>query len=201
MKRAVAFVRLSGAGKTRYGETLVFDQNQNIQAEALRGFATHCGRGLARTYRDHAISSRVRWPQFDALRSDARHGGFNVVVVDQSGQIIRSLRDLPEKLDEFTRLGTGVVALADGIDTTDAITRDTAHAMVIGLLRAERTVRNECSSAALAYTRATGTRSGRPLDRPRLQIDRDQIRALRDQGRPYSQPADEPVRHRHEVTA
>jgi DNA invertase Pin-like site-specific DNA recombinase len=114
-----------------------------------------------------------------------------VVVGHSLDRLARCLPDLLETLSEFDRLGIALVAAADGIDTSEATTLDTVRAPVAAVLKAERTVRSEWSSAALDDASENRTKSGRAVGRARFQIDRDQIRALREQGRSYHQIAEQ----------
>jgi DNA invertase Pin-like site-specific DNA recombinase len=187
---AALYIRTPGGAAVSDRRAPGVNHNSQEQGAGLRRHLAERGWDVVAVYNDHAISNRVRWPQFDALRADARSGEFDAVVINHLGQITRTVPDLLEMLDEFDSLGIGLVAVEDDIDTTEAATRDTICKLVAALLRAERMVRSERSSAALAGARSTGTRSGRTLGRPRLQIDRDRIRALRDQGRSYNQIAE-----------
>lgn len=167
------------------------DQRVEAQQERLLHVSNQRGWRVVGVYADYATSNRARWPQFDALRPDARSGKFEVVVVHNLGRMTRCLSDPLETLCEFDRLGIALVAVEDGLDTTDARTRDTVRGLVAALLRAERTVRSERSTAALAAARENGTKSGCPAGRPRREIDRDRIRQLRAQGRSLSKIAAE----------
>ena len=99
MKRAVAYIRVSTANKSRQGDALTFDQNPEVQEQPLREMVASRGWKLGRVYSDRASGAKERRPGPDALMREARRGEFDVVVVWRFDRFARSVRQLVMKND------------------------------------------------------------------------------------------------------
>jgi DNA invertase Pin-like site-specific DNA recombinase len=71
-KRAVAYLRVSTASKTRRAGALAFDQDPAVQEQPLRELIAGRGWVLQRVYSDRASGVKEGRPGLDALMADAR---------------------------------------------------------------------------------------------------------------------------------
>jgi DNA invertase Pin-like site-specific DNA recombinase len=171
MKRAALYARVSTTEQT--------PENQLV---ALRGFAT--ARGWALTeFVDHGVSgAKERRPQLDAMLADARRRKFDVVLVTKLDRLARSTRHLVMLSAELEALGVDLVALDQAIDTTSPSGRLLFHVLA-AIAEFERDLIRDRVVAGLRRAKARGTKSGRPIGRPRRHhVDLDRARELQASG-------------------
>ncbi|RJO67139.1 MAG: recombinase family protein [Myxococcales bacterium] len=138
-------------------------QDVGLQLEELRQVAEQRGWLVADTYIDEGISgSQESRPALDRMMADAQAGRLDVICVWKMDRLARSLQNLLQLLDEFTRLGIGFVSLRDpGINTTTPQGR-----LLTQLLGAfsefEKALVIERTKAGLSRARAKGVALGRP---------------------------------------
>ena len=179
--RAGVYLRVSTASKTKRGATSTFDQNPTIQEQPLRDLIAQRGWTLYRVYSDRASGAKERRPGLDALMADARRGAFDVVVVWRFDRFARSVKQLVLALEEFRSLGIDFVSHQEALDTSTAMGK-AMFTIIAAMAELERSVIRERVVAGLQYARHHGTRSGKPIGRPRAVFRRDEARALRAQG-------------------
>jgi DNA invertase Pin-like site-specific DNA recombinase len=123
-------------------------------------------------------------PALDALKKAARAGDVREVMVVGLDRLGRSLRDLLVLLDDLAAAGCSVVSLREGVDLSTPAGR--LQVQILGALAEfERELIRERVKAGLDRARASGTRSGRPIGRPRRQFDVERARAMRAEGRSW----------------
>ena len=113
--------------------------------------------------------------------SDARRGAFDVVVVWRFDRFARSVKQLVLALDEFRSLGIDFISHQEALDTSTPMGR-AMFTIIAAMAELERSVIGERVIAGLEYARQHGTKSGKPIGRPRAAFRRDQIDALKEQG-------------------
>jgi DNA invertase Pin-like site-specific DNA recombinase len=179
--RACAYLRVSTASKTKHGDTAAFDQDPAVQEQPLRDLIAQRGWTFGRVYSDRAGGTKERRPGLDELMADARRGAFDIVVVFRFDRFARSVRQLVLALEEFRSLGIDFVSYQEALDTSTPMGK--AMFTIIALWRnLEHSVIRERVSAGLEYARRRGTRSGRPIGRPKAVFRRDLIRDLVEKG-------------------
>ena len=109
-------------------------------------------------YSDRLSGAKEARPGLNALMADARRGAFDVVVVWRFDRFARSVKQLVLALEEFRSLGI------DFISHQEAFALDTSTPM------------------GLEYARRHGTKSGKPIGRPRAVFRYDQVLQLRGEG-------------------
>src|SRR5690242_2690521 len=176
--RAAFYVRVSTASKSRQGDTTSFDQNPEVQEQPLRELISQRGWQLHRVFSDRASGTKERRPGLDALMAAARRGEFNVVVVWRFDRFARSVKQLVLALEEFHSLGIDFVSHQEALDTSTAMGK-AMFTIIAAMAELERSVIRERVVAGLDYARANGTKSGRPVGRPRVLVRRDQVVTLR----------------------
>jgi DNA invertase Pin-like site-specific DNA recombinase len=115
------------------------------------------------------------------MMSDARHGGFDVVLVWASDRIARSVKHFLDVLDELSRLKIEYVSFRENIDTGGPLGR--AIVIIIGAVaELERNLIIERVRAGMRRARLEGQHIGRKplaLDNTAIQRDRQHGQSLR----------------------
>lgn len=117
----------------------------------------------------------------DRLLADARRGKFDVVMVWRFDRLSRSALHFLEIIEELRSLGVDFVSHEQALDTTSSMGKFVLT-MFAGLAELERQVIRERVRAGLQYARRHGTKSGKPIGRPRRVFDREQAGRLSAQG-------------------
>jgi len=181
VKRAGVYLRVSTATRTRHGDALTFDQDPAVQEQPLRELVAQRGWTLHQIYSDRASGAKERRPGLDALMSDARRGAFDVVVVWRFDRFARSVKQLVLALEEFRSLGIDFISHQEALDTLTPMGR-AMFTIIAAMAELERSVICERVMAGLQYARQHGTKSGKPIGRPKAVFRRDKIEELRGQG-------------------
>ena len=172
-RRAAIYVRVSTA-----------DQDCQPQLEALHHYVTARG-WSAKEYADRGVSgAKERRPGLDALLSAARHREVAVVVVTKLDRLARSLHQLVALGREFEALGVDLVVTDQAVDTTTPAGRLLFHVLA-AIAEFERSLIRDRVVAGLRRAQERGTRSGRPIGRPRRELHSDEIRRRRAAGEPW----------------
>lgn len=176
--RAALYARVSTTGH---------GQDVGLQLDALRRLAEPRGWHVTdeHVYVDEGVFGAAdSRPALDRLMSDARAGRLDVVAVWKFDRFARSTAHLLAALDEFRVAGVHFVSVTEAIDTSTAVGR-----MVYTLLGAvaefERSLTAERVAAGVARARALG----KPVGRPRVDLDTRPAVALLKEGRGIKQVA------------
>ena len=121
--RAAIYLRVSTTSKSRYGETLAFDQRPELQEEPLRRTAEHRGWSIAEVYCDRASGPKELRPELDRLLADARRGKFDVLLVWRFDRLSRSALHFLQIVEELRRLGIDFASHEQSLDTTSTSAR------------------------------------------------------------------------------
>jgi len=177
---------VSTTSKTHRGDANPFDQDPAVQEQPLRDLIAQRGWTLCRVYSDRASGIKEKRPGLDALMADARRGAFDVVVVWRFDRFARSVKQLVVALEEFGSLGIDFVSHQEALDTSTPMGKAT-FTIIAAMAELERSVIQERVAAGLAYARERGTRSGKPIGRPRVVFHREQVSGLRAAGLSWRQ--------------
>ncbi len=188
MKRAAVYVRVSTAKKSQQGEALTFDQNPEVQEKPLRDLIAQRDWVLRRVYSDRESGAKERRPGLDDLMRDARRGEFDVVVVWRFDRFARSVKQLVLALEEFRSLGIDFASHQEALDTSTPMGK-AMFTIIAAMAELERSVIRERVKAGVDYARRYGTKSGRPIGRPRAIFDRQMAMQLRARGLSWGQIA------------
>src|SRR6266481_7883832 len=180
MIRAAIYVRVSTATKARNGSS-AFEQNPDVQELPLRELAAQRGWTLHQVYSDRASGAKVDRAGLKALMRDARAGQFDVVLVWRFDRFARSVEQLVTALAEFRSLGIDFVSQQEALDTSTPIGK-AMFTIIAAMAELERNVIRERVQAGIDYARQNGTKSGRPIGRPKTVFDRARIDELRSSG-------------------
>src|SRR3989442_16038531 len=166
-----------------YARVSTLDQSCEMQLEDLRRYVARFGRSCE--YVEIGVSgAQRRRPQLDALMKDARKRRLDVLLVWKFDRFARSVKHLVDSLEEFRALGIDFISFTEGIDTTTPSGELLFHIMG-AVAQFERDLIAERVKAGIAHARAMGKRIGRP----RAEINVEQVKELRQQGRSLRQIA------------
>ena len=140
--RAAIYLRVSTTSKSRYGETLTFDQRPELQEEPLRRLAEQRGWSIAGVYCDRASGAKETRPELDRLLADARRRKFDVLLVWRFDRLSRSALHFLQIVEELRHLGIDFVSHEQSLDTTTAIGKFTLT-IFAALAELERQVNRE----------------------------------------------------------
>ena len=144
----------------------------------MRDYAQNRDLTIVEEFVDHSVSgAKDRRPRLDALMAAPRKGRFDTVIVWKFDRFARSVRHLVQALEEFHSLGIHFISLTEAIDTSTPMGR-----MVFTVLGAvaelERSLICERVTSGLARAR----KQGKQLGRPKVIVDREQVRRLQRDG-------------------
>lgn len=159
-----------------------FEQRPEIQIEALTALANQRGWSVTQVYEDRASGAKEKRPGLHALLTDARRGMFDVVIVWRFDRFARSVKQLVMALEEFRSLNIDFVSHQEALDTSTPMGK-AMFTIIAAMAELERSVIRERVIAGLDYVRAHGTKSGKPVGRPRVVCRRDEVVRLRDEER------------------
>jgi DNA invertase Pin-like site-specific DNA recombinase len=158
--------------------TLDKGQDTEVQLTDLRSYAQARGWTVVGEYVDKGQSgAKDRRPELDRLMKDAGKRKIDLIVCWRLDRLGRSLKHLILTLDELQGLGVGFVSYNENLDLTSSTGR-----LMFQLLGAfaefERNMIKERVIAGLNHARA----KGKKLGRPGVDLDREKLIELRDQG-------------------
>jgi len=188
-RRAAIYVRVSTTAKTKRGDVLTYDQDPAVQERPLRDMVARRGWKVYRVYSDRTSGAKESRRGLDALMEDARRRRFDVVVVWRFDRFARSVKQLVMALEEFRTLGIDFVSHQEALDTSTPMGK-AMFTIIAAMAELERSVIRERVLAGLDYAKRNGTKSGRPIGRPRRVFDRQQVVELRRQGLSFRQISD-----------
>ena len=158
-KRVALYVRVSTSDQTC--------ENQNRE---LRAWARAAGHKVICVFEDTGISGaygRDKRPGFNAMLKAAVKREFDILAVWSSDRIGRSMPDLLEVLQTIRSTGTQLYLHTQGLDTTTPSGR--ALYQMLGVFsELERAMIVARVNAGIARARQLGTRSGKPIGRPKV---------------------------------
>lgn len=146
--------RIPTGDARRIGYARVSTQGQSLESQLQSLTEAGCGRVWLEKV---SATARVR-PAWDALLAELAQG--DVLVVVRLDRLGRRLRDVVGAMEVLTERKVGLVALAQGIDTTKAEGRIVAPIWA-ALAEVEREVMAERTRAGIAAARASGRPPGR----------------------------------------
>ena len=167
--KAAAYARIS-TGK----------QDLDVQLEEIRQFAALKGWTLLATYSDVASGAREDRTDFRRLLADAAKGRFGVVIVQRFDRAARSVKQLVETLQHLRRCRVAFVSIKEDVDTSTPAGELIFHVMA-AIGQFERALIGDRIRSGLERARSLG----KALGRPRAQVSREQVLALRAQGLSY----------------
>lgn len=168
MKTAI-YARVSTANK---------GQDVDLQLRDLRSYVQARGWEIFKEYVDPGVSGRKdKRPYLDSMMDDARKRRFDAVVVWRFDRFARSTKHLVTALEEFKHLGIDFISFQENIDTSSPMGK-AMFTIVSAIAELEADIIRERVMAGLNNARAKGVKLGRPG----LDLDRDGLIRMREQG-------------------
>jgi len=181
--KAYGYCRVSTVKKSAHSRPgrVVFEQNLEVQKQAIQERAAASGWKLVEVCSDRESGSKESRPGLDALLDAARRRKFQVLVVSRLDRLARSLRQLVLLLEELRELKISFVSLKENLETETAAGR-AMFGMIAVFAEFEREIMRERIILGMAHAAAHGTKSGKPPGRPKRVFDRQQAMDLRETG-------------------
>lgn len=159
--RAAIYARVS----TDRGE-----QDPQVQVGALRPWLEANGHEVAAIYEDRVSGAKSERPGLGALERAIEAGEVDAVAVVKLDRLARSVNHLTAFSQFLSEHGADLIVKDQAIDTTTPAGKLLFH--VLGAVAEfERDLIAERTRAGLAHAKANGTRTGRPIGRPRAEVD------------------------------
>ena len=156
----------------------------------LRQFSATQNWDVAAEYIDHENGSCTDRAEFRRLLNDAAHGRFDVVLFWSLDRFTREgALETIKYLDQFSSYGIGYRSFTEPHLDSCGMFKDEIVAILGTIAKQERVRICEHVRAGLSRARAEGTRSGRPIGRPRVEFRRDDAIELRRAGLSWRQIA------------
>lgn len=152
--KAIGYVRVSTEKQADFGVSL------EAQSEKVRAMAVVQGAELAEVIVDAGESAKsLNRPGMARLLSLVDSGAVGTVIIAKLDRLTRSVKDLAELLERFTRRGVSLVSVAESLDTGTAAGRLVLNIMV-SVSQWEREAIGERTRDAMHHKRANGERVG-----------------------------------------
>ena len=156
-------------------------QDPETQLMALREYAKARQLEIFAEYVDVRISgSKQDRPALNSLMADARKRRFDTVLVARFDRFARSTRHLVLALEEFNALGVDFISLSESIDTSTPMGK-MVFTVIAAVAELERSLIRERVVMGLQRAKA----QGKPIGRPAIQLDSEEMQALKDKGLSY----------------
>jgi DNA invertase Pin-like site-specific DNA recombinase len=152
--KAIGYVRVSTEKQADFGVSL------EAQSEKVRAMAVVQGSELVDVIVDAGESAKsLNRPGMARLLSLVDTGAVDTVIIAKLDRLTRSVKDLAELLERFTRRGVSLVSVAESLDTGTAAGRLVLNIMV-SVSQWEREAIGERTRDAMNHKRAKGERVG-----------------------------------------
>jgi DNA invertase Pin-like site-specific DNA recombinase len=134
-------------------------------------------------YEDHDSGSKADRAQFQAMMADAAQRRFDVLVFWALDRLTRegALETL-QHLNRLSSYGVGFRSFTEPYLDSCGIFKDAVIAILGTIAKQERVRISERVRAGLDRAKSQGTKSGRPIGRPKAVFSRDRALELRAQG-------------------
>jgi DNA invertase Pin-like site-specific DNA recombinase len=151
--RAIGYIRVSTDKQRDLGVSL------EAQSEKVRAMAVVQGAELAEVIIDAESAKSLNRRGMARLLEMVDAGAIDTVIIAKLDRLTRSVKDLAELLERFTRRGVSLVSVAESLDTGTAAGR-----LVLNIMTAvsqwEREAIGERTRDAMDHKRANGERVG-----------------------------------------
>jgi DNA invertase Pin-like site-specific DNA recombinase len=145
---------------------------------------------MVREYEDRESGGKAERTQFQALMSDAAQRQFDVVVFWALDRFSREgVYETHVYLKRLDDAGVRFRSFTEPYLDSCGLFRDAVISILAVIAKQERVRLRERVVAGLQRARQNGTRSGKPIGRPKLIFHRDRALGLRQQGLSWSEIA------------
>ena len=164
------------------------DQDPEVQLIRLRRWVVELNLEIYDEYVDIASGANEKRPALDQMVKHAHQNRFKVILMVRLDRIMRSIRNLLNLHHDLEQYGVGFRCMDQSIETITPAGR--LQMQILGAVAEfERELARERIKDGMAKAKEKGTRSGKPIGRPRYKIPKNVIQeAIRrlDAGEPLS---------------
>jgi len=121
-------------------------------------------------YIDEMTGSSLQRPRLEQLKNDVMSGAVDTVISVKLDRLSRSIQDLLELFNFFDKYKVNVILIKENLDTSTAQGRLLFHIMG-AFAEFERETIRERLQMGKEKAKLQGTRSGKPMHRPRKDIN------------------------------
>jgi DNA invertase Pin-like site-specific DNA recombinase len=168
-----------------YSRVSTKDRGQETanQTRQLREFCMAQGWIIAGAYEDHDSGSKADRVEFQKLMTDASQRRFDMVLFWALDRLTRegALETL-QHLNRLTSYGIGFRSFSEPYLDSCGLFKDAVIAIIGTIAKQEKVRISERVRAGLNRAKAQGTKSGKPIGRPRIVIARNRVVELRAAG-------------------
>lgn len=150
----------------------------SIQKTAIERYCKAHGHTIKKLYTDKGVSAYKNRPQFNKMLEDDTVDG---VIVHDLTRFGRSTTDLLVHINRLNDQGKAFISVKDGIDITTK-TGKLLLTVLSAIADFERTTIRERLEAGKEYAKEHGTKSGKPMHRPQIDIDWSEVEKWRKKG-------------------
>ena len=158
-------------------------ENQNLE---LNNVAKRLGWNVVAVYSDTASGATDRRPQLDQLMESVSRKEIDIVMAWSVDRLSRSLQHLVTMLTAMHQRNINLYLHQQNLDTTTPAGKAMFQMMGV-FAELERSIITDRINAGIARAKRNGTRTGRPIGRPRVPPNTiSKIQKLREEGMSYS---------------
>jgi DNA invertase Pin-like site-specific DNA recombinase len=188
--RAALYLRVSTRADKRDGGDATQRKRQEVdnQRRQLRQFCDEQGWEIVQEYIDEESGARSDRAGFLRMWQDARQRKFDVLLFWALDRFSREgVLETLNYLQRLTSYGINWRSHTEQYLDSTGMFRDAIIGILAAVAKQERVRIGERTRAGLDRAREKGTRSGRPIGRPRVIFPRHQVRELRKEGLSWRQ--------------
>ena len=156
-----------------------------VQREMVERYADLHEIGDVKFYIDEGVSGAVEKPNLNKLMADLENDDIEGVITPDLTRFGRNTVELLTNIQKIKDSGKKFISIKNNIDTSTKEGR-LFLTMLAGFSEYEREMIRERMTLGKAYAREHGTKSGKPMHRPRIEVDIQEVKKLRKMG--ASQP-------------
>jgi DNA invertase Pin-like site-specific DNA recombinase len=161
-------------------------QDTENQFAELRRFGEVQGWVIVGEYTDHESGGKAERAELRRMFTDAAQRKYDVVVVWSLDRLTREgVAETFQYIKRLTSHGVQFVSFTEEHFRTTGPAGELMIAVAAWIAKQERTRNSERVRAGLARAKVEGTRSGKPLGRPRVIFNRETVAELKRQGKSW----------------
>jgi len=146
-----------------------------IQKESIENYCKFHNYNIIKIYTDEGISAFKDRPQFDAMMKRVlTDDDVSGVIVHSFTRFGRSTIDLLNQIKSISNVNKTFISVRENIDLSDKIGK-LLMTVLSAIAEYEVDIIKERMEAGKEYARIHGTKSGKPMHRPRKTIDWEQV--------------------------
>ena len=157
------------------------EKSIDVQKELVQRYAEHTDLGKTKYYVDEGISAAKDRPAFNRLMRDLGKEDVVGVVTPDLTRFGRDTVELLVSIKKITEQEKKFIAINNNIDTSTPEGR-LYLTILAAIAEYERYKIRERLELGKAYAKEHGTKSGKPMHRPKLDLDIEEIKKLRKMG-------------------